>query len=179
VVPEFTEQVLQSFAFLETAYGYRLYEHRMNDPEDARDAQASVTYVSERVAVSLTWSLSSVAIGVSFIQLDQPYTMPARVVFVGESHGAARAIELYTLADMLGHADDPDFVLGDGDRVDGRSVSRRFKLVQTDFADVVQRLARATERYARDILQGKTGRFPETMRHYTQKLQAQGIWVPQ
>jgi hypothetical protein len=176
--PEFTEHVIQAFAFLETAYGYRLQERCIDTNEDARDTQARVTYASERVAVSLAWFLADAAISVSFIQLAQPYTMPSRAVFFGETHGAARAFTLYTLAEMLGHADDPDFVLGDADRVDGRSVNKRSKLLQTNLPGIIQGLAQASERYARDILRGETSVFPAVMRYNAQKMQSLGYWIP-
>lgn len=80
-VPEFTDLVIQAFAFLETAYGYRLHERSVDIGKDTRDAEARVTYISEKVALSHVWALESVAMGVSFIQLDQPYTMPTRAVY--------------------------------------------------------------------------------------------------
>lgn len=57
-------------------------------------------------------------------------------------------------------------------------MSRRFKLLQADLPGIVQRLAQATERYARAILQGDTSQFAEVMLFYTQKLRTQGYWIP-
>jgi hypothetical protein len=51
-------------------------------------------------------------------------------------------------------------------------------LLQTNFSGIIQGFARATERYAGDILRGDTSIFPSVMRHYTQKQQSLGYWVP-
>jgi len=80
------------------------------------------------------------------------------------------AARLYTLAEMRGHADDAAFLLGDTDRVDGRSINARVKVVQANLRGVLDGLAVATERYAADILRGDTAPLAEAMRSYTRTL---------
>jgi hypothetical protein len=68
-----------------------------------------------------------------------------------------------------GHADDPDFLLGDSYQEGGRITNKRFKLLQSDLAGVLDGLARATERYASDILRSDLSIFPEVQAYCDEK----------
>jgi hypothetical protein len=59
--------------------------------------------------------------------------------------------------------------IGDSDQVGGRITNKRFKLLQSDLPGVLDGLARATERYASDILRGDLSIYPEAQAYRDQK----------
>lgn len=171
---QFYAQVSEAFAFLTTTYGYRLHAQRAEDLEYAQDARASVSYLGERVEVSIEWAFAEASIDVVFTELQIEKVSPKQRSFADDKlKDAARAISLRTLAEHLGHADDPDLPPRG---YDGRVTNKRFKRLQADLRGVLDGLARATERYADDIVRGDTAVFPEVMRAYTEKLRAEGYW---
>jgi hypothetical protein len=185
MVETFFTQVEQAFAFLPAAYHFTLHERRSDSleakPSDTQetfvDAEAVDVYLSDHLEVDLTWGFAIATMRVTFVELLAPGVSPSRRYAWGaRMSDAARMIYLETLAAARGHGSDPDFLLGDVSRVDGRSINRRFKLLQTNMAGVIGGLTRATEQYASDILQGDTSIFPEVMRLYGEQRRAQGHW---
>lgn len=175
-LPVFYAQVEQTFAFLPATYHYLLHEQRVESSSFFPDARAQVIYLGDKVEVDIVWGFASAAIFVTLVELQLPGVSPSKRYGWGEVAGAARAIRLESLAAVRGHGDDPDFLLGDIDRVDGRSTNKRFKLLENNLSGVVDGLARATERYASDILRGDTSIFSEVMAYHTEKRRALGHW---
>lgn len=174
-VPAFYAQVTQAFAFLSTTYRFRLHAQRLDAVDDFRDTQARVVYLSDKVEIDILWGWASALIRVVFTELQSPSAPLQTSSAVDEPKGSARVIRLEDLAAIRGHADDPDFLLGDAFQHGGRITSKRFKLLQSDMAGVVAGLARATERYASDILRGDTAIFPDAMAYYDKKRHAMGF----
>ena len=185
-VSTFFAEVERAFAFLTGTFHFALaettstlHEARPTDTLDTiLDAQAVVVYLSDHIEVDIVWGFHLATIHIAFIEVQTPGERPARWhLWDKEYPNSARGIRLDSLAAVRGHEDDPDFLLGNLDRVDGRSINRRFKLLQTNLTGVVDGLARATERYASDILRGDTSVFPEVMAYYTEERRARGFWV--
>lgn len=172
----FYDLVEQAFAFLPATYDCRLHSKHLDDIEVHRDTRATVTYVGAKSEVDIKWDIASATISVWFVELQIPRVSPTKRVSHGEGKEGACQIGLDTLAEALGHANDPDFMLGVEPADNGRIINKRFKLLHTNLAGVIAALARATERYGRDILGGDTSIFPEVMRLYGEKRRAQGFW---
>lgn len=172
----FYDHIEQEFAFLPTTYGCRLHSKHLDDIQDLRDTRAMVTYVGKKIEVDIKWDIPSAIMRVTFVELQIPYVSPTTRITYREGKEGAREIDLYTLAEVLGHVDDPDFMLGVSPECDGRSINKRFKLLHTNLGGVIAGLARATERYGSDILRGDTSIFPQVMRLYGEQRRAQGLW---
>ena len=65
---------------------------------------------------------------------------------------------------------------GDLDQGNGRIINKRFQLIQAHLTDIIDGLARATERYANDVLRGDVSIFPEVKAYYRQRMQSHGYW---
>lgn len=173
-IPQFHAQAGEAFAPLMAKHKYRLHAQRAEDLEHGQDARASVSYLGERVEVSIEWAFAEAYISVVFIELQVPRVSPKQRSFVDDKlKDAARAISLRALAEQVGHADDPDLPPKQGRR---HTTNAQFKRLQSDMRGVLDGLARATERYASDILRGDTSIFPDVRRAYTEKLRAEGYW---
>lgn len=172
----FYDLVEQAFAFLPATYDCRLHSKHLDDIEVHRDTRTTVTYVGKKIEVDIFWDIASATIEVWFVELQIPRVSPTKRVTHGEGKEGARQIDLHTLAEALGHTDDPDFMLGVEPADNARIINKRFKLLQTNFAGVIAALAGATERYGRDILLGDTSIFPQVMHLYGEKRRAQGFW---
>lgn len=159
----------EAFHFLEEQYGYRLESTSIVGTEDFRDTTARVVYLGEHVAVRVSWYLADAGISVGFVELRDPVVLPAYWNFLGTERNAPPAVTLFTLAEMQGHAQDPDFLLGDPAGIGKPKLPARQRLVETNLADILAALARATQRYAADILAGDTSCFPDVMRLYVKK----------
>lgn len=159
----------EAFRFLEEQCGYRLASTSIRHPEDLRDAMAEVFYVGERIAVLVSWYFAGAAITVGFIELHEPWVLPTCWNALGTDPSAPRAIGLFTLAEKFGHMQDPDFLLGNTNDTRGSRITARSRLIERDIASILMGLARATQRYASDILTGDVSSFPEVIRYYRQK----------
>ncbi len=159
----------EAFHFLEEQYGYRLESTSLVGTDDFRDTVAKVVFVGEHVAVRVDWYLADAGIGVGFIELRDPGVLPAYWNFLGTDPNAPPAVTLFTLAEMQGHAQNPDFLLGDLAGTRKPKLPARERLVETNLAGILAGLAHATQRYAADILAGDTSCFPDAMRLYAQK----------
>lgn len=162
---EFFAETTEAFSFLEQQYSYQRQEGFIEAPEDGRDATALIRYLSSHVGVQISWYFAGSTINVSFIELLQPGVFPNFWAFFGNYPHAAKAVSLYTLAGMLGHLDDPDFLLQDLGNT--RKRNKHAKLIETRMPDILAGLARATQTYASDILKGDTSIFPQVMAYYT------------
>lgn len=169
-VPQFFADTTEVFGFLETTYGYRLHAERVEDIDWVPDTYAEVVYLNRgrqpaKVAVKVSWQFHTAAIDIVFFELQRPGIL-------NDAQDIPGSIFLHALAEVLGHQDDPTFLLGDTDRVHGRVINERAKILQTNLRGVLEGLATATERYAADILRGDTSIFPEVLRYYAQKRQS-------
>jgi hypothetical protein len=175
-VPTFYAQVERAFAFLPSTYNYRLQAQRLDALEDFRDTEAMVVYLGEKIEVDIIWDWPSALVVVTLREVQIARVSPRDQTPLGEAKERPRVIRLYDLAAVRGHADDPDFLLGDSDQFGGRITTKRFKLLQRDLAGVLDGLARATERYASDLLRGDLSIYPEVRAYYVEKRRAQGYW---
>ena len=175
-VAAFYTHVEQAFAFLPATYNCQLHAQHLDDREDFRDARASVMHLGDKMEVDIRWDFASAIIRVVFVELPISHVSPTKRVAFGEGREGAREISLELLTEVRRHPTDPDLLLGDLTGLDGRSINRRFKVIQSNLGGVIGGLARATERYASEILRGDTSIFPAVMRLYGEKRRAQGFW---
>lgn len=167
----FFAETTKAFHFLETQYGYQQRERDIEHPDEGRDARARVIYIGSRVGVQIGWGFADAIIGVYFFELLQAGVFPSIITyypFKDDAH-KAKGIRLYTLAEMLGHIDDPDFLLKKVDNF--RTRIKRSKIIQAQLPDILAGLARATQTYATSILQGDTTIFPRVMNAYAEKME--------
>jgi hypothetical protein len=122
-----------------------------------------------RAIEGIVWGWSSAFVGVRFFEVQIPRVSPREHTPFGEPRARPRVIHLRDLAAVRGHADDPDFLLGNSDQFGGRITNKRFKLLQSDLAGALDGLARATERYASDILRGDLSIPPEVQAYRDEK----------
>jgi hypothetical protein len=109
-------------------------------------------------------------ISVGFIELRTPRVRPAQANSLRADLDMPLAISLDTLATMAGHTKDPDFLLHGRGLLGRRSLEACRRLVDTNMAGVLEALARATRRYAADVLAGGTSRFPAAVRFHAQEV---------
>jgi hypothetical protein len=108
------------------------------------------------------WLYHTAAVDVQFLELRS-------LGVYNDATDVAGSIFLHTLAEVLGHADDPAFLLGDTDQVGGWTINRRVKIVQANMRGVLEGLAAATKRYADAVLKGDTLILPEAQQYHRQK----------
>ena len=167
-IESFFVEVGEIFQFLELDYNYQRLDEYIKHPNDWRDIVAQSRYVSTSVGVEVWWYLADAAIGVAFVELQQPGVFPASVSFYPQLNSLVpKAINLSTLAEMQGVLNDPDFLLSDVDNT--RKYKKRVKLIENNRRDIVVGLARAVQRYAHAILKGDITMFPEVMNYYQAK----------
>jgi hypothetical protein len=168
-IEAFFAETTNAFHFLETEYGYRPPERVTRDLEYVKDARASVHYVSSHVGIEVEWAFADNRIAVYFTELLQSGVLPASSSQYPFRDGSntAKVISLYTLAAVLGHSDDPDFLLKKVNS--SRTANKRRKIIETRMPDVLAGLAHATQTYARPILQGDTTIFPKVMQFYVEE----------
>jgi hypothetical protein len=156
--PEFYAHVARAFAFLTSTYGYRLATQDITAIDDVRDTQVVVKYISAHLEVDVIWGVVSVSVSVQFATLP-PLAHGASIEDVVRPK--LSQIRLEHLAAVRGHANDPDFIQGDLDHVNGRIINKRFQFIQAHLTAIINGLARATERYGSEILRGDTSIFPQ------------------
>jgi hypothetical protein len=164
--------VAETFAFLPEKYKkykYKLDEQRLDGIDFWPDMEALMMYVGEKIEVDVIWSCANAAISVRFVELFIPRVSPYNRHVLAKAH--PRVANLDEIAELRGHADDPDFLLHDNSpvtdiqhinwRAYNKAQSKRFELLETNFKGVLEGLARATERFASDVLKGDTALFAE------------------
>ncbi len=109
---EFYTQAKRAFADLTRQYELHLSSEQIESPRDYQDTEAVVAYRGDRVGINVTWFFHTALIYVRLIAFK-----------AGSTPAIAHTCMLHTLAEYLGHGDDPDFAQGDADRVDGRSIT--------------------------------------------------------
>jgi hypothetical protein len=166
--PEFFAHVARAFAFLTSTYGYRPAAQDITAIDDVRDTQVVVKYISAPLEVDVIWDVVSVGVFVLFATLP-PLAPGASIEDVVRPQ--LSLMRLQDLAAVRGHADDPDFLQGDLDHVNGRIINKRFQFIQTHLTDIIEGLARATERYGSEILRGDTSSFPQIRAYYLQRME--------
>ncbi|HEU0028882.1 MAG TPA: hypothetical protein VFQ25_17385 [Ktedonobacterales bacterium] len=160
--PEFFMHVERAFGFLENKYHFRIHSQVADALEYVQDANACMSYVGVRVEARIWWDYASAQMGVSFNELKYPRLSAANdSVFWGDATNRPHAIDLWQLADYLGHGDDPDFLLGHKEPKSYANFkefmaihNERAAIIYDNMAGVLDGLARLTERYARKILRG-------------------------
>lgn len=169
ILEVFFVETLKVFHFLETKYAYQRLERKIIYPEYSRDTAALVRYVGSNVGVQIIWGIADGFVGVNLVELLQTGVFPTAVSLFPfkDQSNQAKAISLYDLADMLGHKDDPDFLLKGIDNF--RTHKRRMRTIESQVPEVLAGLARAVQTYATPILQGDTSIFPQVMRFYVAK----------
>ena len=165
-VEVFYVEVMDVFRYLEQQYNYQRMKGFIQDSEEGRDATAMLRYLGSRVGIEISWYFANATIDVAFIEVLQPGTFPMNRAFFGDYPDRAKGISLSTLTEMLGHSDDPNFLLKD---TSFRHRNKRFKLIEMRMHDIIAGLARATQIYAIDIVKGDTSIFLKVMEYYTQK----------
>ncbi|HEX8033102.1 MAG TPA: hypothetical protein VF510_04610 [Ktedonobacterales bacterium] len=182
----FFVETRRAFQFLEHTYGYQHVGEEVSTSHP-RDWAGMSRYVRSRVGVEIGWEYAESSIGVSFVALHQPGIFQRGIYHPDASPDRPRAISLYSLAYMLGHGDDPDFLLPTSpdppDDMSARDLSprarrralnswqsavlstikRRRQLIETNMPGVLAGLARATQTYASAILEGDTSVFPSVL----------------
>jgi hypothetical protein len=160
-VQVFFTEVHDAFSFLEGEYLYRPPRDVFDEKIDWHYLQANVVYLSRKIAVGIIWYLlGGPEISVRFIELMKPYFLPIDPI----PYSGGRSISLQIYAEMLGHADDPDFLIKLPtaskmyDRQNKRTIQSKRQLV-------VAGLARATRRYARSILLGDMSMFAKVLKY--------------
>ena len=110
-IEAFFTETTNAFHFLEAEYGYQLLERMTQDLKYFQDAAVSVRYVSARIGIEVVWGFADGIIGVGLTELLQSWVLPASSspFPLRNQSTTAKSIGIYTLATMLGHADDPDF----------------------------------------------------------------------
>jgi hypothetical protein len=166
--PQFFADVRETFLFLETEYGYRRYAERIENLDWVPDTFAEVIYLDRgrspaKIAIKVLWSLHNAIIDIQFLELRRPGIF-------NNATDVVSGVFLHMLAKVLGHSNDPAFLLGDTDQVGGWATNRRIKVVRTNLRGVLEGLALATRRYADAVLRGDTRILPEVQKYYTQKL---------
>jgi hypothetical protein len=124
--------VEQAFAFLPTTYGCVLQAQHVDRIESIRDLRATIIYVGEKIEVDLIWGIAAMTIRAWFVEVLIPRVSPPERA-IQEGRQGTRQIGLHTLAELLGHADDPYFVLVVAPVGDGRDFNRNYKRLQADF----------------------------------------------
>jgi hypothetical protein len=192
----FYRRVEEDFAFLSATYQCHLSQKDVDrrgtiQANDIRDTYVTVVYLGSAVEVDVQWDVASSHIRVWLIELLEPYVRPTKWYAWGNSTATAmaRAVNVVTLAEMAGAADDPDLMLEqvstsharrrEGMLAESRKSDRRFALLQSSFDGVLARLAHATERYASGILRGDHTMFSEGVAFTTQKARKSGMWEVQ
>lgn len=178
----FFVETRRAFQFLEHSHGYQHVGEEVNTSHP-RDWAGKSRYVRSRVGVEIGWEYAESGIWVSFVALHQPGTFQRGIYVPHASPDRPRAITLDSLACMLGHGDDPDFLLPTDPDPPARDLSpsarqralnswqsavlstikRRQQLIETDLPGVLAGLARATKTYASAILEGDTSVFPAVL----------------
>jgi hypothetical protein len=161
-IDTFFAEATEAFAFLERDYGYQHLEGDILYPEELRDKTALSRYVASQVGVEIAWSIADADIDVIFVELVHPYILPRKISRYSIP-GAARAIGLFSLAQMRGVLGDPNFLLAY--RQKARSWKKSKELIETRRKEILEGLARATQRYASTIVQGDTSMFTEAMEY--------------
>jgi hypothetical protein len=158
----FFTEVRKAFQFLEQQYSYKRLEESIEHPGEPRDTAVKCTYLGSYVGVEIWWYFAGAIIGVVFIELRQVSVLPEKSSpFHLTDPNVARAISLYDLAEVRGGRDDPNFLLKDVDN--WRRLKKRSTQIETQKQEIIAGLARATQTYATDILQGDTSIFSEVM----------------
>ncbi len=160
-VQAFFAEVHEAFSFLKEEYLYRPPQDVFDEKMDWRYLQANVIYLSRTIAVTIVWHLTIPTINVRFVELVEPYflqTLP------GLDPGPGRSISLQVYAEMLGHADDPDFLLK-LPTASKKYFRQNERTIQAKRQLVIAGLARATRRYAGSILLGDTSMFVKVMKY--------------
>jgi hypothetical protein len=168
--PEFFAHVTRAFNFLTSTYGYRLASQDITAINDVRDTQVVVKYTHDHLdlEVDVIWDVVSVGVSVLFATLP-PLAPGASTEDIVRPQ--LSLMRLQDLAAVRGHGDDPDFLQGDRDHVNGRIINKRFQLIQAHLTDIIDGLARATERYGSEILRGDTSIFPQVRAYYLQRME--------
>lgn len=173
----FFAQTARAFSFLETEYGYQRQAGELSGLDDFRDARAEIRYTGSRVGVGIYWTLAGGEIGISFVECLEPGVFPPYALYwFPDGHPdphAAKGAGLYTLAEMQGQRADPAFLLAPADNE--RSARNNGKIIQAHMPAVLAGLARATQTYARSILQGDTSIFPQALAFCGEKLKQRYI----
>jgi hypothetical protein len=163
-VESFFKETTENFLFLEKQYNYKKLEEYIKSPNDIRDATALSRYVGSRVGIRISWYFANSSISISFIGLEKPEVFPESVSFYPlVRSNVPKAINLYTLAEMVGTLDDPDFLLQDIEK--SRQRNKRTKIIETNMRGVMAGLAQATQTYATAILKGDTSIFSKVMNY--------------
>ena len=81
IVQKFFTEAKKAFLFLESC-GYRYQSENLEHPDEYRDSQAVVKFISETVVVEISWYFAGAAIGVAFVETENR-KIPAKRVFFG------------------------------------------------------------------------------------------------
>lgn len=165
-IAAFLQETPQKISFLETQYGYQRLGEKLED-QDPLDKEVISLYAGPQIGVKLIWAYTWGRISVLFVELSQPGTFPRRYSLVENTNrpDMARAISLETLVEMLGHGDDPHFLL-----TYNKKNPKSWKIPFEHIDDVLDGLVYCIQTYASDILRGDTNLFDKVMQYYAHKM---------
>lgn len=163
----FYNEAIKAFAFLEIEYGYRRSSDISNEYVDWRDLQIDVVYLTSTIAINIFWIPTVSQVDVGFNELPDKWTLQSTPVAYFDNYSENnRGILLRMYTEMIGHSNDPDFLLKNQDDHSGRAFAQRKRIIQKGVQPIIEGLARATRRYAGPILLGDTSMFTK-VREYT------------
>jgi hypothetical protein len=158
----FFAEVQEAFQFLVHEYGYRHLDDVIENANYGPDRTAICRYVGMAVGIQVSWFFAGSNISVGFIELQQPYIFPKDYSFYPLNRpNIPKVINLSDLAEVLKKRNDDDFLVKEVKA--WRQIRARAPFIEEYHHDIVEGLARATQRCATEILNGDTSRFAEVM----------------
>jgi len=164
----FYAEVYKAFDFLVVDYGYTRNFDTSKLQVDPRDFQIDVLYTNSSInlVVNIFWIPSVAQIDIGFIELHaKSMSRDTPVSYFGNYSGNSHGILLRMYAEMIGHTNDPDFLLKNQDVNYGKDLARRKRLIENGTQPIIEGLARATRRYTGAILLGDTSMFLKVLQY--------------
>jgi len=162
-INKFFQETQQIFKFLETEFGCKLVSSGIENKDYYPDAMAFVRYAGRKVGIQISWFFQTAAMNIALVDLPKTNEFPSKMRFWGESRGGARAINLYTLADMYGKSS--EFLLKSLRSTKMSDIKKRGKIIDENIRGVLENLAMILQKQAHDILAGDTSIFSEVQKH--------------
>ena len=172
IVQKFIAEVARKFEFLEKSYGYKKIEGEINNQDYYPDARAVVKYVGNSIGSEVYWYFAGANIGVTFVELRNG-KIPEKRIFFGESKDAARAINLYTLAEFLKQQENSLFLLKDIDNITIPQIKKREKIINENMAGIIEGLSSAVKKMAIKIISGDVSIFERVMYYQNELIKKQ------
>lgn len=164
---EYFQIARKAFKYLELDFNYQFVSSTLKNPEDYRDTQAELRYMSDRIGIKVYWYFASAIINLELIEKVQESEFPQKKHFWGEGKGSARAITLHTLLDFKNKSD--TLMLKKVHSLKSADIRKRDVLLREKLDIVMESFAVALRQHAHDILLGDTTAFSD-IHEYAEKL---------